>query len=57
LGKLCTINHVTGASKLVAGVDVPDTDGLVLDGRRLSAVQTFRNQISRWEGRAPALRR
>jgi sugar lactone lactonase YvrE len=49
LGKLCTINPVTGASQLVTGVDVPDTDGLVLDGRRLWAVQTFRNQISRWQ--------
>jgi sugar lactone lactonase YvrE len=48
LGKLCTINPITGASELVAGVDVPDADGLTLDGRRLWAVQSFRNQISRW---------
>jgi hypothetical protein len=48
LGRLCTVNPITGASELVAGVDVPDADGLVLDGRRLWAVQSFRNQISRW---------
>jgi hypothetical protein len=48
LGKLCKINPVTGASELVAGVDVPDADGLLLDDGRLWAVQSFRNQISRW---------
>lgn len=35
LGKLCTINPVTGASDVVTGVDVPNVDGLVLEGRRL----------------------
>lgn len=49
LGKLCTINPITGASKVVEGVEVPNTDGLVLDGRRLWAVQTFfQNKVSRW---------
>jgi sugar lactone lactonase YvrE len=48
LGKLCRINPITGASEVVAGVDVPEADGLVLDGRQLWAVQSFRNQISRW---------
>jgi hypothetical protein len=46
-GKLCTIDPVTGASKLVVGVDVPGADGLVLDGRRLWAVE-FENRVSRW---------
>jgi sugar lactone lactonase YvrE len=48
LGKLVTINPITGASEVVAGVDVPDADGLLLDGERLWAVQTIRNKISRW---------
>jgi hypothetical protein len=48
LGKLCTINPITGASEVVAGVDVPDADGLLLDGERIWAVQTIRNEISRW---------
>lgn len=46
-GKLYTINPRTGASKLVKGVDVPGADGLVLDGRRLWAVE-FENRVSRW---------
>ncbi|TCO54796.1 hypothetical protein [Actinocrispum wychmicini] len=48
LGKLVRINPFTGASAVVAGVDVPQTDGLVLDGHELWAVQTFQNKISRW---------
>jgi hypothetical protein len=48
LGKLCTINPVTGVSKVVAGVNVPDSDGIVLDGRQLWVTQTTHNQISRW---------
>jgi hypothetical protein len=47
LGKLCAIDPVTGASRVVEGVDIPQTDGLVLDGRRLWAVR-FDNQVSRW---------
>jgi hypothetical protein len=47
LGKLCTIDTVTGASALVDGVDIPGADGLVLDGRRLWAVE-FNNRVSRW---------
>ncbi|HEU5473356.1 MAG TPA: hypothetical protein VFV67_22155 [Actinophytocola sp.] len=46
-GTLCTIDPATGASTLVAGVHIPGADGLVLDGRRLWAVQ-FDNQVSRW---------
>jgi hypothetical protein len=49
-GTLCTINPATGVSELVANVDIPGADGLVLDGRRLWAVQSFAvpDQISRW---------
>jgi hypothetical protein len=47
LGKLCTINPITGVSKLVENVDVPGADGLEFDGRRLWAVQ-FGNQVTRW---------
>lgn len=49
LGKLCRVDPVTGASEVVAGVRIPDADGLVLDGRRLWAVQTIRNRVSRWK--------
>jgi sugar lactone lactonase YvrE len=48
VGRLCAIDARTGVSRVVAGVDIPDTDGLELDGRQLWAVQSFRNQISRW---------
>jgi sugar lactone lactonase YvrE len=48
MGKLCRVDPATGASEVVAGVDIPNADGLVLDGRRLWAVQTTRNEISRW---------
>jgi hypothetical protein len=47
-GTLCTIDPFTGSSKLVEGVDIPGADGLVLDGRRLWAVQ-LENQVSRWQ--------
>jgi hypothetical protein len=43
-----TVKRCRRAGDQRPGVDVPDTDGLVLDGRRLWAVQSFRNQISRW---------
>jgi len=49
-GQLCAIDPVTGASRVVDGVSVPGADGLVLEGRRLWAVQGFTDpaQISRW---------
>jgi hypothetical protein len=47
LGKLCTIDPITGTSKVVDGVDLPDADGLVLEGRRLWAVH-FSDKVSRW---------
>lgn len=47
LGKLCTIDPRTGASKVVKGVAVPKVDGLVLDGRQLWAVH-FDDRVTRW---------
>lgn len=47
-GRLYTVDPATGASALIAGVDVPNVDGIVLDGRRLWAVRNFDNQISRY---------
>ena len=46
-GKLYRIDPVTGASRAIAGVDVPRVDGIVLEGRHLWAVQNFVNQVSR----------
>jgi sugar lactone lactonase YvrE len=46
-GALYTIDPKTGASAAIAGVSVPNVDGIVLSGKRLWAVQNFSNQISR----------
>ncbi|HEX4725112.1 MAG TPA: hypothetical protein VH333_21550 [Pseudonocardiaceae bacterium] len=46
LGKLVTINPVTGTSRIVPGADIPQTDGVLLDGNQLWATQ-FNNQVSR----------
>ena len=46
-GALYTINPSTGASSVIAGVSVPNVDGLVLSGRKLWAVQNTNNQITR----------
>jgi hypothetical protein len=43
---LYTVDPETGASALIGGVSVPNVDGIVLEGRRLWAVQNFSNQIS-----------
>ena len=43
---LYTVDPGTGASALVEGVSVPNVDGIVLQSRRLWAVQNFSNQIS-----------
>ena len=43
---LYTVDPATGASALIEGVSVPNVDGIVLNGRRLWAVQNFSNQIS-----------
>jgi sugar lactone lactonase YvrE len=45
--QLYTVNPATGASAAIAGVSVPNVDGIVLQGRRLWAVQNFSNQVSR----------
>ncbi|GIG56893.1 hypothetical protein Lfu02_12650 [Longispora fulva] len=46
-GELYTIDPATGASATIAGVSVPNVDGIELDGHRLWAVQNFSNQVSR----------
>ncbi len=43
-----TVDPVTGASATIAGVNVPNVDGIVLRGHRLWAVQNFSNQVSRF---------
>lgn len=44
-GALYTVDSATGDSALISGVDVPTVDGIVLDGRRLWAVQNS-NQVT-----------
>jgi sugar lactone lactonase YvrE len=46
-GQLYTVDPASGASESVAGVSVPNVDGIVLLGRRLWAVQNFDNQVAR----------
>jgi sugar lactone lactonase YvrE len=46
LGKLFLINPRTGDTEEIEGVDVPNGDGLLLDGRTLYVVQNFLNQIA-----------
>jgi sugar lactone lactonase YvrE len=45
-GQLYTVDPRTGTSATIAGVSVPDVDGIVLEGRRLWAVQNT-NQVTR----------
>lgn len=45
-GELYTVDPVSGASATIAGVSVPNVDGLVLLGRQLWAVQNS-NQVTR----------
>jgi sugar lactone lactonase YvrE len=45
-GELYTVDPSSGTSATIAGVSVPEVDGLVLAGRRLWAVQNT-NQVSR----------
>ena len=49
---LYTVDPKTGDSEPIAGVSVPNVDGIELKGRRLWAVQNFSNQISRIRLRA-----
>jgi sugar lactone lactonase YvrE len=46
-GQLYTVDPSTGASAAIAGVSVPNVDGIVLEAGRLWAVQNFSNQVSR----------
>lgn len=46
-GELYTVDPATGASATIAGVSVPNVDGIVLDGARLWAVRNFDNQVAR----------
>jgi sugar lactone lactonase YvrE len=41
------VDPATGASATIAGVSVPNVDGIVLEAGRLWAVQNFSNQVSR----------
>jgi sugar lactone lactonase YvrE len=45
--QLDTVDPATGASARIAGVSVPNVDGIVLEAGRLWAVQNFSNQIAR----------
>ena len=47
-GELYTVDPLSGASAAIAGVSVPNVDGLVLLGRQLWAVQNS-NQVTRVE--------
>ena len=46
-GALYTVDPDTGASQAIAGVSVPNVDGILLEAGRLWAVQNFDNQVSR----------
>jgi sugar lactone lactonase YvrE len=45
--QLDTVDPTTGASATIAGISVPNVDGIVLEAGRLWAVQNFSNQVSR----------
>ncbi|MFL6226888.1 MAG: hypothetical protein ACJ75K_29805, partial [Actinomycetes bacterium] len=45
--QLDTVDPATGASATIAGISVPNVDGILLEAGRLWAVQNFSNQISR----------
>jgi sugar lactone lactonase YvrE len=45
--QLDTVDPTTGASATIAGVSVPNVDGILLEAGRLWAVQNFSNQVSR----------
>ncbi|MCA1701738.1 MAG: hypothetical protein LC808_00080, partial [Actinobacteria bacterium] len=46
-GRLYTVDPATGASDTIAGVSVPNVDGIVFEAGRLWAVQNFNNQVVR----------
>jgi len=41
-----TVDPTTGASGAISGADLPNIDGILIDGSRLWAVQNFSNQIT-----------
>ncbi|CRK55374.1 superoxide dismutase (sodC), Cu-Zn family [Alloactinosynnema sp. L-07] len=43
-----TVDPATGASAVVAGVNVANADGIVLNGPDLWVVQNFLNKVTRW---------
>jgi hypothetical protein len=45
--QLYTVDPANGASATIAGVSVPNVDGILLEAGRLWAVQNFSNQVSR----------
>ena len=45
--QLDTVDPITGASATIAGISVPNVDGILLEAGRLWAVQNFSNQVSR----------
>ena len=45
--ELYTVDPATGASATIAGVSVPNVDGIRLQGKWLWAVQNFNNQVAR----------
>jgi sugar lactone lactonase YvrE len=45
--QLYTVDPATGASATIAGVSVPNVDGILLESGRLWAVQNFSNQVAR----------
>jgi sugar lactone lactonase YvrE len=44
-GKLYTVNPVSGSSAEIAGVTVPNADGILLEAGRLWVVPTFGNRV------------
>jgi sugar lactone lactonase YvrE len=45
-GTVYTVDPSTGASAPIAGVDVPNVDGILFEAGRLWAVQNFSNQVT-----------
>jgi sugar lactone lactonase YvrE len=45
LGQLFTVNPTNGASAVIAGVSVPNVDGILLEAGRLFAVQNVDNKV------------
>jgi sugar lactone lactonase YvrE len=47
-GRVFTVDPATGATAVIAGVEAPNADGLVLDGRRLWVVRNNDNKVARF---------